>query len=309
MVQETERIEEQVPEKEPPVSMKSLLEAGVHFGHQRRRWNPKMSQYIFAHRNGIHIIDLQQTLGYLERAAEFIEGVSASGKKIIFVGTKKQANDTIVSEAVRCGAFYVSTRWLGGTLTNFKTIQTRIDHMVNLEMSREKGEFEVLPKKEALKLEGKIARLGRFFGGIKEMTEMPGALFVVDVSKEAIAVAEARRVGVPVVALIDTDGNPELIDVPIPGNDDAIRSIRLVTKRIADAVIEGSNRRLSVNSEVDAIDSEPGVASNDSGDQELTGIALQNEDAEEIKSSANAEIPEDSGTTEDDQSGAEQKEE
>ena len=168
MVQETERIEEQVPEKEPPVSMKSLLEAGVHFGHQRRRWNPKMSQYIFAHRNGIHIIDLQQTLGYLERAAEFIEGVSASGKKIIFVGTKKQANDTIVSEAVRCGAFYVSTRWLGGTLTNFKTIQTRIDHMVNLEMSREKGEFEVLPKKEALKLEGKIARLGRLCQALPE---------------------------------------------------------------------------------------------------------------------------------------------
>lgn len=308
MVQETEQIEKQRSEEEAPVSMKSLLEAGVHFGHQRRRWNPKMRQYIFAHRNGIHIIDLQQTLEYLERAAEFAESVSASGKKIIFVGTKKQANDTIVSEAVRCGAFYVGTRWLGGTLTNFKTIQTRIDHMVNLEMRREKGEFEVLPKKEALKLEVKIARLSRYLGGIKEMTEMPGALFVVDVSKESIAVAEARRLGVPVIALIDTDGNPELVDVPIPGNDDAIRSIRLVTKRIADAIIQGSNRRLSVSSEIDDTGPEHGDASTDSGDQELTGVALHNEDTEDIKSSVKSEMPEGSGTTQDDQEESEQKE-
>ena len=259
MVQDTEPITEPDAQEEAKtarfaeersVSMKSLLEAGVHFGHQKRRWNPKMRQYIFAHRNGIHIIDLQQTLGHLERAAEFIEGVSAEGQKVVFVGTKKQANDTISAEAVRCGAFHVSTRWLGGTLTNFRTIQTRIDHLVNLEMRKEKGEFEVLPKKEVLKLEVRIARLNRYLGGIKEMTEMPGALFVVDVGKEAIAVAEARRVGVPVVALIDTDGDPELIDVPIPGNDDAIRSIRLVTKHIADAVIEGTNRKLSVDSEI-----------------------------------------------------------
>ena len=197
MVQEKEQIKKQESREETPVSMKSLLEAGVHFGHQRRRWNPKMRQYIFAHRNGIHIIDLQQTLERLERAAEFIEDVSASGKRIIFVGTKKQANDTIVTEAVRCGAFHVGIRWLGGTLTNFRTIQTRIDHMVDLETRREKGEFGVLPKKEALKLEVKIARLERYLGGIKEMTEMPGALFIVDVGKEAIAVAEARRVGIP----------------------------------------------------------------------------------------------------------------
>ena len=234
----------------PPLSMKSLLEAGVHFGHQRRRWNPKMKRHIFAHRNGIHIIDLQQTLRMLERAAEFIENVVYEGGKVILVGTKKQAHDTILSEAERCGAFYINTRWLGGTLTNFKTIQSRIDYLVRLETSKEKGEFQVLPKKEVLKLEDSIERLNRYLGGIKEMTEMPDALFVIDVGKEAIAVAEARRVGVPVVALVDTDCDPTLVDHPIPGNDDAIRSIRLVTARIADAFIEGTNRRISMEAEL-----------------------------------------------------------
>ncbi|MCI0790323.1 MAG: 30S ribosomal protein S2 [Chloroflexi bacterium] len=225
--------------------MKSLLEAGVHFGHQKRRWNPKMRRYIFAHRNGIHIIDLQKTLRMLEVAADYMTSVAAEGKKILMVGTKKQAQDTISTEAQRSGAFYITTRWLGGTLTNFKTIQSRIDYLVELETRKAKGEFERLPKKEALKLDVSIARLNRYLGGIKEMTEMPGALFVIDVGKESIAVAEARRVGVPIVALVDSDCDPDLIDYPIPGNDDAIRSIRLITGRMASAIVEGQNRRTS----------------------------------------------------------------
>lgn len=242
MVEQLEQTIEQ--ERRPPITMKSLLEAGVHFGHQKRRWNPRMRQYIFAHRNGIHIIDLQQTLNFLERAATFVEDIAAQGKKIVFVGTKKQAQDTIIGEAQRCGAFFINTRWLGGTLTNFATIQKRIDYLVELEQRKAKGELFSLPKKEALKLNDQITRLNRYLGGIKEMTEMPGALFVIDVGKEAISVSEAKRVGVPVVALVDTDCDPVEIDYPIPGNDDAIRSIRLVTSRIADAYLEGTNRRL-----------------------------------------------------------------
>ena len=258
MVQETQTTPQ--PETQPlpqpeeamgpaPITMKSLLEAGVHFGHQKRRWNPKMSRYIFAHRNGIHIIDLQKTLRMLDGVCDFVADVAAEGRKVLMVGTKKQAQDTIITEAQRSNAFFVTTRWLGGTLTNFKTIQSRIDYMVQLETRREKGEFEFLPKKESLKLEYSIARLNRYLGGIKEMTEMPGALFVIDVGKESIAVAEARRVGVPVVALVDSDCDPDLVDYPIPGNDDAIRSIRLITNRIADAIIEGNNRRLAFESE------------------------------------------------------------
>jgi len=250
MVQEVQ--EEQRPPGPEPVSMKSLLEAGVHFGHQKRRWNPKMRQYIFAQRNGIHIIDLQQSLQMMQDAAAFIEEVAASGKKIIMVGTKKQAQDTIQTEALRSNAFYVNTRWLGGTLTNFATIQTRIDYLVKLEEQREKGEFEKRPKREVLKLEGVVRRLNKFLGGIKEMTEMPGALFIIDVGKEAIAVAEARRVGVPIIALVDSDCDPTQIDHPIPGNDDAIRSIRLVTGRMADSIIEGNNRRISIEAELAA---------------------------------------------------------
>ena len=256
MVQQLEQ-ERALPPK-PPTTMKSLLEAGVHFGHQRRRWNPKMKQYIFAHRNGIHIVDLQKTLYHLERAAAFIEDVSAQGQKVIMVGTKKQGHYSILSEAQRCGAFYVNTRWLGGTLTNFSTIQTRIDYLVRLETRKAKGEFDRLPKKEALKLEDAIARLNRYLGGIKEMTEMPGALFVIDVGREAIAVAEARRVGVPVAALVDTDSDPSLVDYPIPGNDDAIRAIRLVTACIADAYLEGTNRRVAMEAEIGEGEEEDG---------------------------------------------------
>ena len=259
-----------------PITMKSLLEAGVHFGHQRRRWNPRMKQYIFAHRNGIHIIDLQQTLNYLEGAAEFIEEVAAQGKQIIFVGTKKQAQESVETQSQRSGAFHINTRWLGGTLTNFQTIQKRIDYLVQLEAREEKGDLQLLPKKEALKLEEQIARLNRYLGGIKEMTEMPGALVVIDVGKEAIAVKEAKRVGVPIVALVDTDCDPTMIDYPIPGNDDAIRSIRLVVAKMADAFIEGKNRKNAVDADRDVPEgSEVGVKEREDmtseyGDQEKT---------------------------------------
>ena len=254
MVQEVEKVSEepqQAQEDAQQISMKSLLEAGVHFGHQRRRWNPKMQEYIFAHRNGIHIIDLQQTLQYIEQAAAFVEDLAAQGKTIIFVGTKKQAQDTVIAEAQRCGVFFINTRWLGGTLTNFSTIQKRIDHLVGLEQRSARGEIAALIKKEGLKLESEIVRMNRHFGGIKEMTQIPGALFVIDVGKESIAVAEAKRVGIPVIALVDTDCDPTDIDYPIPGNDDAIRSIKLVTTRIADAYIEGTNRRIAMNAELE----------------------------------------------------------
>ena len=265
MVLETEKKPAEENEQQQPrsVTMKSLLEAGVHFGHQRRRWNPKMSQYIYAHRNGIHIVDLQQTLKHLENAASFVEDLVSKGEKIIMVGTKKQAQDTIQSEAGRCGAFFVNTRWLGGTLTNFTTIQSRIDHLVALETRKTKGELDVLPKKEALKIQHTIDKLNRFLSGIKEMTQIPGALFVIDVSREKIAIAEAQRVGIPVIALVDTDGDPTLVNYPIPGNDDAIRSVKLVTSRIADAVIEGNNRLNSIQSESDENDEEATEDEND----------------------------------------------
>ena len=226
-----------------PLTMKALLEAGVHFGHQTRRWNPVMKRYIFAVRNGIHIIDLQQTLSLLEAACDYISDLVAGGEDVLLVGTKKQAQEIISEEAQRVGAFYVDQRWLGGTFTNFATIQSRIDYLVQLEERKLKGQFQVLPKKEALKLEEQIARLKRYLGGIKAMTKLPGAIFIADIAREKIAVAEARRVGVPIVALVDTDCDPDQVDYPIPGNDDAIRSIRLVTKKIADAVGDGKSRR------------------------------------------------------------------
>ena len=247
LVQEV--VETQEP---PPLTMKSLLEAGVHFGHQKRRWNPRMRQYIFTHRNGIHIIDLQKTLRMLEQACEFISDTVAQGKRVLLVGTKKQAQDTIVTEAERCGAFFINSRWLGGTLTNFKTIQSRIDYLVELETKQANREFDRLPKKEVMKLEKVMARLNRYLGGIKEMTEMPGAIFVIDIGAEDIAVREANRVGVPVVALVDSDCDPSNIDWPIPGNDDAIRSIRLITGKIADSMIDGQNRREAMLSDVDS---------------------------------------------------------
>jgi small subunit ribosomal protein S2 len=222
-----------------PVSMKMLLEAGVHFGHQTRRWDPRMRSFIFTERNGIHIIDLQQTVQRLAEACNFVRDVVAGGESVLFVGTKKQAQEAIELEAKRGSMPYVNNRWLGGTLTNFATIQGRIDYLVRLEDSRARGEFQRLPKKEALKIDEEIERLNRHFGGIKEMTRLPGALFVVDPSMERIAVAEAVRVGTPIVAMVDTNCNPDEIDYPIPSNDDAIRAVKLMTSRIADAVLEG----------------------------------------------------------------------
>ena len=260
MVEEIQRIpsgdgqtrppENGVIQEEGTVTMKALLEAGVHFGHQTRRWNPRMKNYIFATRNGIHIIDLQQTLGLLEGACEFISEVVASGRDALFVGTKRQAQETIVNEAQRCGAFYIDTRWLGGTFTNFATIQKRIDYLVQLEEQELKGQFSVLSKREAQKLEEKIVKLNRYLGGIKAMTKLPGLIFLIDIGKEKIAVAEAQRMGVPIVALVDTDADPGLVDYPIPGNDDAIRSIRLVTHKVADAVLEGMQRRAAIETDI-----------------------------------------------------------
>lgn len=222
-----------------PVSMKSLLEAGVHFGHQTRRWNPKMRPFIFAERNGIHIIDLQQTVSRLTLALDFVRSVAADGEQVLFVGTKKQARDSIETEARRCAQPYVTNRWLGGTLTNFTTIQRRIDHVLRQEEARARGDFERLHKKEALKIDKEIEKLNRHLGGIKEMGRLPGAAFIIDPALETIAVAEARRVGVPIVAMCDTNCDPDLIDYPIPSNDDAIRAVKLITARIAEAVLEG----------------------------------------------------------------------
>jgi small subunit ribosomal protein S2 len=222
-----------------PVSIKLLLEAGVHFGHQPRRWNPKMKRYIFAQRNGVHIIDLEQSIVLLQKACEFVQGVVASGGNILFVGTKKQAQEVVEGEAKRCGAYYINQRWLGGMLTNFAIIQSRIDYLVRLEDRKARGEFERLPKKEALKLDREMLRLNRLLGGVKEMTKLPGALFIIDPLKERIAVAEARKVQVPIVATVDTDCDPDEINYPIPANDDAIKSVQLICSVIADAVIEG----------------------------------------------------------------------
>jgi small subunit ribosomal protein S2 len=219
--------------------MKTLLEAGVHFGHQTRRWDPRMKPYIFTERNGIHIIDLQQTVTKLNEAYNFVRDLTAAGGKIIFVGTKKQAQDAVKEEATRAGQFYVNHRWLGGMLTNFRTIEQRLAYLVRLHDRKLKGEFDYLPKKEAIKLEEELAKLQRLLGGVLEMTSLPQALFVIDPSKERIAVAEARRLEIPIVALVDTNCNPEEIDYPIPANDDAIRAVKLLTSKIADACLEG----------------------------------------------------------------------
>ena len=223
--------------------MKSLLEAGVHFGHQTRRWNPKMRRFIFTERNGIHILDLQQTVDRLDEACDFVRDLVASGRSFLFVGTKRQAQETIESEAKRCGMPYVTVRWLGGTFTNFHTIQGRIDHLVRLEDARARGELDYMQKKERAKVEEEIARLNRYLGGIKEMTALPGAIYIVDTTKENIAVAEALRMGISIVSLVDTNCNPDEIDYPIPSNDDAIRAIKLITARIADAVLDGLTAR------------------------------------------------------------------
>ena len=221
------------------VSMKQLLEAGVHFGHQTRRWNPKMAPYIFTDRNGIYIIDLQKTVKKVEEAYNFIRDISVEGKDVLFVGTKKQAQESIETEANRCGMYYVNQRWLGGMLTNFKTIRTRIDRMNELDNMETNGAFDVLPKKEVIKLRLEKEKLEKNLGGIREMKRLPGALFVVDPRKERIAIAEARNLGIPVVAIVDTNCDPDEVDYVIPGNDDAIRAVKLFASKIADAVLEG----------------------------------------------------------------------
>jgi small subunit ribosomal protein S2 len=227
------------------VAMKALLESGAHFGHQTKRWNPKMKPYIFTARNGIHILDLQKTIAGLTAAYQFVVETVAAGNKILFVGTKKQAQEAISEEAARAGQLYVTQRWLGGTLTNFVTIRKRLRYMIDLEERRDRGDFARLTKAEALKLEEEIEKLNRVFVGIRRMERMPGALFIVDPHKEELAVKEARKVGIPIVAMVDTNCDPDLIDYVIPCNDDAIRSIRLITGRIADAALEGQNRRES----------------------------------------------------------------
>ncbi|MBR3355872.1 MAG: 30S ribosomal protein S2 [Oscillospiraceae bacterium] len=219
------------------VPMKALLEAGVHFGHQTKRWNPKMAPYIYTDRNGIHIIDLQQTVKYLDKAYNEMRDVAAEGD-ILFVGTKKQAQESIKSEAERCGMPYVNSRWLGGTLTNFRTIRRRIARLNQLMQMREDGTFDMLTKKEVSKYEGEIAKFEKFLGGIKDMERLPAALFVVDTKKEHIAVKEAQRLGIPIFAIVDTNCDPDEIDVIIPGNDDAIRAVKLITSTMADAIIE-----------------------------------------------------------------------
>ncbi len=226
------------------VSMKQLLEAGVHFGHQTRRWNPKMAKYIFTERNGIYIIDLQKTVKKLEEAYNFVRDLSVEGKSVLFVGTKKQAQDSVKEEAERAGAYYVNARWLGGMLTNFTTIRTRIERLKQLRTMEEDGTFELLPKKEVVKLNLEIEKLEKFLGGIKDMKEIPGALFIIDPRKERIAVAEAKKLGIPIVAIVDTNCDPDEVDYVIPGNDDAIRAVKLISSAIANAIIEGNEGRM-----------------------------------------------------------------
>jgi small subunit ribosomal protein S2 len=222
-----------------PISVKQLLEAGAHFGHQTGNWNPRMKSYIYTQRNGIHIIDLERSAILLEKACAYIRDLISNGGNILFVGTKRQAQEAIEEEAKRCGMYYVNQRWLGGMLTNFTTIQSRIDYLVRLEDRKNRGELDYLPKKEKMKVEKEIGRLNKLMGGFKEMINIPGALFIVDPNKEKIALAEARKVGVTIVSMVDTDCNPMNIDYPIPSNDDAIKAIKLICNMVANAVMDG----------------------------------------------------------------------
>ena len=234
------------------ISMKQLLEAGVHFGHQTRRWNPKMAQYIFTERNGIYIIDLQKTVRKIDEAYMFVRDLALEGKSVLFVGTKKQAQESIESEAKRCGMYFVNNRWLGGTLTNFRTIQTRIKKLNEIDKMERDGQFDVLPKKEVIKLCAEREKLLKNLGGIREMKKLPGALFIVDPRKERIAVQEARILGIPIVAIVDTNCDPDEVDYVIPGNDDAIRAMKLIAGKLADAVLEGKQGEQSEAEEAEA---------------------------------------------------------
>ena len=240
------------------VSMKQLLEAGVHFGHQTRRWNPKMATYIYTERNGIYIIDLQKTVKKLEEAYSFVRDLAANGQSILFVGTKKQAQDAIKEEAERVGQYYVNARWLGGMLTNFRTMRTRIDRLAQLRKMEEDGTFAMLPKKEVIKHQAEIEKLEKYLGGVKEMKKLPAALFIVDPRKERNAIAEARKLNIPIVAIVDTNCDPDEVDYVIPGNDDAIRAIRLIASTMANAVTEG--RQGEENTEAPAAEAEAPAA-------------------------------------------------
>ena len=267
------------PERPPqptgrePINMKALLEAGVHFGHQTRRWNPSMRRYIFTQRNGIHIIDLQQTLGMINDAYKDMVELVANGGKVLFVGTKRQAQEVIQSEADRCGMWYVNQRWLGGTLTNFQTIRTRINYMLELQQKRDQGYFRLLPKKEGVKMRDTLNRLEKYFTGMRDMTTLPQAIFAIDIGRENICVAEARRLGIDVFAIVDSDCNPDLVDHIVPGNDDAVRSIRLVTNRMASAVLEGlAQREAALQAEME--DMEPSEEEEPEGLSEREDAAL-----------------------------------
>ncbi len=239
------------------ISMKQLLEAGVHFGHQTRRWNPKMAEYIYTERNGIYIINLQKTVKKIEEAYSFIREVAENGQDVLFVGTKKQAQDSIKEEAERVGMYYVNARWLGGMMTNFKTIKQRIERLNQLRKMQEDGTFDLLPKKEVIKLLLEIEKLDKYLGGIKDMKKLPGALFVVDPRKEKIAVSEAKKLGIPVVAIVDTNCDPDEVDYVIPGNDDAIRAVKLISSTIANAIIEGrQGEQMEVEAEETSEDAE-----------------------------------------------------
>ena len=280
MVQMTERRDEsETTFQKEPLTMKSLLEAGVHFGHQTRRWNPQMKRYIFTQRNGIHIMDLQQTLGLINDAYATMAQVAADGGKILFVGTKKQAQEVVQSEADRCSMWYVNQRWLGGTLTNFQTIRTRIDYMIDLQQKKEQGYFRLLPKKEGVKLDETLAKLEKYFLGIKDMTTLPSAMFVIDIVKESLCIAEAHRMRIPIFSILDSDCDPSKILHPIPGNDDAVRSIRLITNRMATAILEGVAEREAVLQE----NEEPqNIEDSDLSDADLVMSSLETAPLEEL---------------------------
>ena len=240
------------------VSMKQLLEAGVHFGHQTRRWNPKMAEYIYMERNGIYIIDLQKTVKKLEEAYDFVRSLAENGQSVLFVGTKKQAQEAVKEEAERVGMYYVNARWLGGMLTNFKTMRTRVDRLAQLKKMQEDGTFDMLPKKEVMKHLGEMEKLEKYLGGVKDMKRLPGALFVIDPRKEHNAIAEARKLHIPIVAIVDTNCDPDEVDYVIPGNDDAIRAIRLISSTMANAVQEGHQGEETVEA-VEAVEAEAQV--------------------------------------------------
>lgn len=250
------------------VTLKELLEAGVHFGHQTRRWNPKMKPYIFIERNGIYIIDLQKTLDCIEKACRLVEQVVGSGRSVLFVGTKRQAKDVIAEEAARCQMYYVNERWFGGMLTNFQTIRRRADHFEELLRMREEGKFDLFSKKEALGLEKKTQKLEKVLKGVVEMRELPGLLYVVDTKREHLAVREANRLGIPVVGILDTNSDPDLINYPIPGNDDAIRSIRLITQIVTETIVESRQR---ISKERDGADKEEPVEAGSKSDATPAG--------------------------------------